>query len=74
MAAEKLTGPVYRKERAMDQPHPDSAPRKALIAVMVLLAVMHSAARAEMRSAKVCSPAMAQAHLTAMVLSALVVK
>ena len=56
----------------MGQPHP--ARRKALIAAMVLLAVTHAAARAEMRSTKACSPAMDQAHLKATVLSALVVK
>jgi hypothetical protein len=74
MAAENLMASAYRKEWAMGQPHPDSALRKALIVVMVLLAVTHSAARAELQSTKVCSPAMDQAHLTAEVLSALVVK
>jgi hypothetical protein len=74
MVTGKLPGPAYRKEQAMDQSHSDLVPRKALIAVMVSLAATHSAVRAEMRSTKVCSPAMAQAHLTATVLPALVVK
>lgn len=57
----------------MDQPQPESAPRKALTAAMALFAVTRWAALVEMRSARVCSPAMDQAHL-ATVLSALAVK
>jgi hypothetical protein len=44
-AKEKLVRAAYRKHRVMAQPHSDSAPRRASIAVTVLFVATHSVVR-----------------------------